>query len=145
MAIRADQVGASGSFGFVPLLVGTLLISFVAMVIAVPVGLMSAIYLSEYASRRFRSFTKPVLEILAGVPTVVYGFFAALTVVALLKNPTYDADVLREQLHGYHQCIRRWATACPENYGHKLHLIDAEIADALGDFLERFLEDATAP
>lgn len=86
MAIRADQVGASGSFGFVPLLVGTLLISFVAMVIAVPVGLMSAIYLSEYASRRFRAVTKPVLEILAGVPTVVYGFFAALTVAPFLRE-----------------------------------------------------------
>lgn len=86
MAIRADQVAASGSFGFVPLLVGTLLISAVAMVIAVPVGLMSAIYLSEYASRRFRSITKPVLEILAGVPTVVYGFFAALTVAPFLRE-----------------------------------------------------------
>ena len=86
MAIRADQVAASGSFGFVPLLVGTLLISTVAMVIAVPVGLMSAIYLSEYATRRFRSITKPVLEILAGVPTVVYGFFAALTVAPFIRN-----------------------------------------------------------
>lgn len=86
MAIRADQVGASGSFGFVPLLVGTLLISMVAMFIAVPVGLMSAIYLSEYASRRFRSISKPILEILAGVPTVVYGFFAALTVAPLIRT-----------------------------------------------------------
>ena len=86
MAIRIDQVAASGSFGFVPLLVGTLLISLVAMVIAVPVGLMSAIYLSEYATRRFRSITKPVLEILAGVPTVVYGFFAALTVAPFIRN-----------------------------------------------------------
>ncbi|AQA18827.1 phosphate ABC transporter permease subunit PstC [Halioglobus japonicus] len=86
MAIRLDQVGASGSFGFVPLLVGTLLISAVAMLIAVPVGLMSAIYLSEYATRRFRAVTKPVLEILAGVPTVVYGFFAALTVAPFIRN-----------------------------------------------------------
>ncbi len=86
MAIRADQVAASGSFGFVPLLTGTLLISSVAMFIAVPVGLMSAIYLSEYASRRFRAVTKPVLEILAGVPTVVYGFFAALTVAPLIRG-----------------------------------------------------------
>jgi phosphate transport system permease protein len=86
MAIRIDQVGASGSFGFLPLLAGTLLISAVAMVIAVPIGLMSAIYLSEYASRRFRSITKPVLEILAGVPTVVYGFFAALTVAPFIRN-----------------------------------------------------------
>ena len=86
MAIRADQVAASGSFGFLPLLVGTLLISLVALIIAVPVGLMSAIYLSEYASRRFRAVTKPVLEILAGVPTVVYGFFAALTVAPFIRN-----------------------------------------------------------
>ena len=86
MAIRADQVAASGSFGFVPLLVGTLLISAVAMLIAVPVGLMSAIYLSEYASRRFRAVAKPVLEILAGVPTVVYGFFAALTVAPFIRE-----------------------------------------------------------
>ena len=86
MAIRADQVGASGSFGFVPLFVGTLLISAVAMLIAVPIGLMSAIYMSEYASRRFRAYTKPVLEILAGVPTVVYGFFAALTVAPFIRD-----------------------------------------------------------
>ena len=86
MAIRADQVAASGSFGFVPLFVGTMLISTVAMFIAVPVGLMSAIYLSEYATPRFRSITKPVLEILAGVPTVVYGFFAALTVAPFFRG-----------------------------------------------------------
>lgn len=86
MAIRADQVGASGSFGFIPLLTGTLLISTVAMMIAVPVGLFSAIYMSEYASRGFRAVTKPVLEILAGVPTVVYGFFAALTVAPLIRR-----------------------------------------------------------
>lgn len=86
MAIRADQVGAAGSFGIVPLLVGTLLISAVALVIAVPVGLMSAIFLSEYATRRFRAVTKPVLEILAGVPTVVYGFFAALTVAPFIRD-----------------------------------------------------------
>ncbi|MEZ5501878.1 MAG: phosphate ABC transporter permease subunit PstC [Halioglobus sp.] len=86
MAIRSDQVGASGAFGFVPLLVGTLLISFVALLIAVPVGLMSAIYLSEYASRGFRAVTKPILEILAGVPTVVYGFFAALTVAPFIRD-----------------------------------------------------------
>lgn len=86
MAIRADQVAASGSFGFIPLFVGTLLISAVALFIAVPVGLMSAIYLSEYATRRFRTLTKPVLEILAGVPTVVYGFFAALTVAPFIRQ-----------------------------------------------------------
>lgn len=86
IAIRSDQVGASGSFGFVPLLAGTLLISAVAMVIAVPIGLMSAIYLAEYATPGFRAVAKPTLEILAGVPTVVYGFFAALTVAPLVRQ-----------------------------------------------------------
>lgn len=86
MAIRADQVGSSGSFGAIPLFVGTILISFIAMIVAVPLGLMSAIYLSEYASKRFRSIAKPMLEILAGVPTVVYGFFAALTVAPMIRN-----------------------------------------------------------
>jgi phosphate transport system permease protein len=86
LAIRADQVGSSGAFGAVPLFAGTLLISFIAMAIAVPIGLFSAIYLAEYASRGFRSVTKPVLEVLAGIPTVVYGFFAALTVAPLLRG-----------------------------------------------------------
>ncbi len=86
IAIRADQTGASGSFGVIPLIVGTLLISFIALLIAVPVGLMSAIYLSEYASVRVRGFVKPTLEVLAGVPTVVYGFFAALTVAPAIRN-----------------------------------------------------------
>lgn len=85
-AIRADQVGGSGSFGAIPLFTGTLLISAIALIIAVPVGLMTAIYLSEYASSPFRSFAKPVLEILAGIPTVVYGFFAALTVAPFIRQ-----------------------------------------------------------
>ena len=85
-AIRADQVGSSGSFGAVPLFVGTMLISFIAMCVAVPVGLMAAIYMAEYAAPRVRSFAKPALEILAGVPTVVYGFFAALTVAPLFRD-----------------------------------------------------------
>jgi phosphate transport system permease protein len=86
MAIRSDQVGSSGSFGAIPLFVGTLLISFIAMVVAVPVGLMSAIYLAEYASPRMRGFAKPALEVLAGIPTVVYGFFAALTVAPFIRE-----------------------------------------------------------
>jgi phosphate transport system permease protein len=86
MAIRADQVGSSGAFGSVPVFVGTLLISAIAMSVAVPIGLMSAIYLSEYAHPRFRSTAKPLLEILAGIPTVVYGFFAALVVAPLIRN-----------------------------------------------------------
>jgi len=85
-AIRADQVGASGAFGAVPLLTGTLLISGVAMLVAVPLGLMSAIYLSEYAAPRTRAIVKPALEMLAGVPTVVYGFFAALSVAPVIRD-----------------------------------------------------------
>ncbi len=85
-ALRSDQVGASGAFGAIPLLAGTLLISGVAMLVAVPIGLMSAIYLSEYAHPRLRQVAKPVLEVLAGVPTVVYGFFAALTLAPLLRG-----------------------------------------------------------
>ncbi len=85
-AIRADQVGSSGSFGAVPLFVGTLLIAFIALLVAVPLGLMSAIYLSEYATQRVRTIVKPILEILAGIPTVVYGFFAALTVAPFIRD-----------------------------------------------------------
>ena len=85
-AIRSDQVGASGAFGMIPLFAGTLLISAVAMLVSVPVGLMSAIYLAEYASRRLRSVAKPLLEILAGIPTVVYGFFAALMVAPAIRD-----------------------------------------------------------
>jgi phosphate transport system permease protein len=85
MAIRTDQVGSSGAFGAVPLFAGTL-ISGIAMLVAVPIGLFAAIYLAEYADRRFRAVAKPFLEVLAGVPTVVYGFFAALTVGPYLRR-----------------------------------------------------------
>ena len=84
-AIRADQVGSSGSFGAVPLFAGTMLITAIAMIVAVPVGLMTAIYLAEYSSNRVRAVAKPLLEILAGIPTVVYGFFAALTVAPWVR------------------------------------------------------------
>jgi phosphate transport system permease protein len=86
MAIREDQVGSSGAFGAIPVFAGTLMISAIAMVVAVPIGLMAAIYLSEYASRRFRAVAKPLMEILAGIPTVVYGFFAALTVAPFIRD-----------------------------------------------------------
>lgn len=86
IALRADQVGASGSFGILPLLSGTALIAFIAMLLAAPVGLMSAIYLSEYAPRKFRAVAKPLMEMLAGIPTVVYGFFAALVVAPLIRS-----------------------------------------------------------
>lgn len=85
-AIRADQVGSSGAFGAVPLFAGTALISLIAMLVAVPIGLLSAIYLAEYASRRVRAHVKPLLEILAGIPTVVYGFFAALVVAPMIRD-----------------------------------------------------------
>nr|VFJ92690.1 MAG: phosphate ABC transporter membrane protein 1, PhoT family [Candidatus Kentron sp. LFY] len=86
IAIRPDQVGSSGAFGAVPVFTGTLLIAFIAMLVAVPIGLLSAIYLSEYAGRRFRAAAKPLLEVLAGIPTVVYGFFAALTMAPLIRE-----------------------------------------------------------
>jgi phosphate transport system permease protein len=84
-AMRADQVGSSASFGAVPLFLGTLEISGIALLVSVPIGLFSAIYLAEYANRRFRAWAKPLIEILAGIPTVVYGFFAALTVGPALR------------------------------------------------------------
>jgi len=86
IAMRADQFASSGAFGAVPLFVGTFLIMLIAMIVAAPIGLYSAIYLSEYAGRWTRSVAKPLLEILAGVPTVVYGFFAALTVGPLFRG-----------------------------------------------------------
>ena len=85
-AIRTDQVGASGAFGAVPLFTGTLMVTFIAMLVAGPIGLMSAIYMAEYASPRTRAISKPLLEVLAGIPTVVYGFFAALTVAPLIRG-----------------------------------------------------------
>lgn len=86
MAIHAEQTGSSGAFGAVPLFTGTLLISLIAMLVAAPIGLLSAIYLAEYASPRLRAVGKPLLEILAGIPTVVYGFFAALTVAPAVRS-----------------------------------------------------------
>ena len=85
-AMRADQAGSSGAFGAVPVFVGTLVIATIAMLVAIPIGLLSAIYLSEYASSRLRAWGKPALEILAGIPTVVYGFFAALTVAPMIRD-----------------------------------------------------------
>ncbi|MEL6172268.1 MAG: phosphate ABC transporter permease subunit PstC [Pseudomonadota bacterium] len=84
--LREDQVAAEGAFGWLPVILGTLVITVVALVVAVPVGLMSAIYLNEFAPRRLRSVVKPVLEILAGVPTVVYGFFAILVVAPAIRS-----------------------------------------------------------
>lgn len=85
-AMRADQGDIKSAFGFLPLLTGTLLITFIAICVAGPLGLLSAIYLAEYATPRTRAFAKPVLEILAGIPTVVLGFFAALTVAPYIRG-----------------------------------------------------------
>jgi len=86
-AIRADQAGSSGAFGSIPLMWGTFFIgAIIAMVVAIPLGLMSAIYLTQYAAPKVRAWLKPTLEILAGVPTVVYGYFAALTVAPMVRD-----------------------------------------------------------
>jgi phosphate transport system permease protein len=86
MAIRADQAGSSGAFGAIPVFAGTFMIATIAMLVAIPIGLLSAIYLSEFANHKFRTVVKPLLEILAGIPTVVYGFFAALTVAPMIRD-----------------------------------------------------------
>ena len=85
-ALRPDQVGSSGAFGALPVFAGTALIMVIAMCVAVPIGLLCAIYLADYASPRVRSWAKPTLEVLAGIPTVVYGFFAALTVAPWIRD-----------------------------------------------------------
>jgi len=84
--IREGQVTAGGAFGAIPVFTGTLLIALIAMAVATPVGLYAAVYLTEYASSRFRAVIKPLLEILAGIPTVVYGFFAVLVIAPAMRN-----------------------------------------------------------
>ena len=84
--IREGQAAAEGSFGAVPIFAGTFLIMIVAMCVAAPIGLLTAIYLSEYASQKVRKTVKPLLEILAGIPTIVYGFFAFVTVAPFVKS-----------------------------------------------------------
>lgn len=85
-AIQAGSTGQSGAFGSVPVFLGTFLIALIAMVVAAPIGLMVAIYLSEYASSQTRAFAKPAIEVLAGIPTVVYGFFALITVGPAIRD-----------------------------------------------------------
>ena len=86
MPIRADQVAGAGAFGAVPIFWGTIMVSAVAMFVALPIGILSAIYMAEYATPAVRTVVKPLLEILAGIPTIVYGFFAVLIVSPLLRN-----------------------------------------------------------
>jgi len=88
-AFRADSVGSSGQFGILPLLWGTLFITLIAICIAGPLGLLSAILTAEYLKPTTRTIVKPLLEILAGIPTVVYGFFAALVLGPWLRNTGY--------------------------------------------------------
>jgi phosphate transport system permease protein len=80
------RFGGGSDLGLWPLLWGTLYVSLVALVVAVPIGLMAAVYLSEYASRRTRAFAKPAIEVLAGIPTIVYGLFALVTVGPFLRD-----------------------------------------------------------
>ncbi len=77
---------AKKNFGILPLLAGTLLTSFIAILVALPLGLVIAIYLSEYTPKKFRDYVKPLLELLAAVPTVVYGFFALMVITPLLQK-----------------------------------------------------------
>lgn len=91
---------ADAKYGIVPLVVGTVLVAVIAAVIALPTGLITAIYLSEYASPRVRNIAKPVLELLAGIPTVVYGFFAVNTVTPLLARIIPGLEQPSNQLSG---------------------------------------------
>lgn len=98
MATSEDPLVASKAFGVIPVFLGTLLITVVAMSIAVPVGIMGAIYLCLYAKTKVRDYVKPILEILAGVPTVVYGYFAVITVAPFFKTffAMFDIEIASE-------------------------------------------------
>lgn len=85
-SINSEQEVGESSFGILPVFLGTFLITLIAMIIAVPIGIMSAIYLSMYSSSKSRDILKPIIEILAGVPTVVYGYFAVTTIAPLLDR-----------------------------------------------------------
>ncbi|GAA2715766.1 phosphate ABC transporter permease subunit PstC [Aeromicrobium ponti] len=83
---KLKPLGENAVFGVVPLLTGTIISSAIAMLVAIPIGLMTAIFLSEYASEKLRRMLKPLLEILAGIPTIVYGFFAFTFVTPILRS-----------------------------------------------------------
>jgi phosphate transport system permease protein len=91
MASRLAPSELGSAFGAVPVFLGTLMVTLIAMAIALPVGLFSAIFMSEYATARTRNLFKPALEILAGIPTVVYGYFAIMLVAPALRN--FGADI----------------------------------------------------
>ncbi len=86
IAFRPDQTVAGGAFGAIPVFTGTLLIAGISLLVAIPIGLGSAIYLTEYAHKGFRATVKPIIEVLAGIPTVVYGFFAILVVAPAMRD-----------------------------------------------------------
>ena len=88
----AEYEELKDAFGFIPLIAGTSFIAFIAMLVAVPVGLFSGIYMAEYASTKVRRVSKPIIEILAGIPTVVYGFFAALTCLLYTSPSPRDPE-----------------------------------------------------
>jgi phosphate transport system permease protein len=90
IAIRADQVAGQGAFGVIPVILGSVVIMVIALFIAIPIGLFAAIYLNEFASKSVRNVVKPLLEILAGVPTIVYGFFAILVVAPFLRTLGFE-------------------------------------------------------
>lgn len=83
---KLEPLAVNPSFGFLPLIMGTMMTSLIAMIVAIPVGLASAIYMSEFASDKIRKLVKPIMEVLAGVPTIVYGFFAYSYVTPLLMK-----------------------------------------------------------
>ena len=83
---KLKPLGAEATFGILPLLTGTIISSVIAMFVAIPIGVMTAVFLSEYASERLRKILKPLLEILAGIPTIVYGFFAFTFVTPILRS-----------------------------------------------------------
>ncbi|PTW62151.1 phosphate ABC transporter membrane protein 1 (PhoT family) [Breoghania corrubedonensis] len=89
-AATVGTTSSDGQFGLIPLLAGTVYIAFVAMLFAVPIGLFAATYLAEYAGPKFRAFAKPLIEVLAGIPTIVYGFFALVTVGPFLRDLSAD-------------------------------------------------------
>ena len=86
MAVTSEQEVSTSSFGIAPVFLGTLLITLIAMLVAVPIGIMAAVYLCLYAKSTTRDYLKPILEILAGVPTVVYGYFAVIAVAPFFKE-----------------------------------------------------------
>ncbi|HCS13571.1 MAG: phosphate ABC transporter permease subunit PstC [Zetaproteobacteria bacterium CG06_land_8_20_14_3_00_59_53] len=86
---RGEEGAAKPHFGAVPIFAGTFMITAIAMLVAIPIGLFSAIYLSEYAPKKVRATVKPMLEVLAGIPTVVYGFFAAITISPLVVQAAH--------------------------------------------------------